>query len=450
VRNVSFIALTLLAPTLPGCVLSVLPLSEDLSGEPWDRAVHGSVDRLEQTYSFTAHKELDLGAIREDLHAQAERAMASDDERAWDRVVGSLVLALPDGHVYVEHDEPSRELCAEAAGSAGVRLSQVEDGGLVVVDVEPRAVEAGVRVADRVVAIDGQDPVLAIEQAPLHCSPIGLATVHKRRRVAVRLLTRGPLGDVLTLELQREGVAHVAELPLEADGDDVRAHLGLEPPEQLIAWEILDDDIGYIQLGWEETALSEARFRRALSDLHRRGARALIVDLRDNDGGTDMAAANIVGLFTDRTWFYETITMYDRISGGQVPISEIEVTPQELFWDGPTIVLINDNTVSSGEGMAMMLARFPGVEVMGFEGTAASFGSAGSTLHLPDGWTLHYPAGRSLDASGEIQLDSDASLRGGVLPTLRVPWTVDNRIAHAQDPHGALISLAVEHLQGVR
>jgi carboxyl-terminal processing protease len=122
------------------------------------------------------------------------------------------------------------------------------------------------------------------------------------------------------------------------------------------------------------------------------------------------------------------------------------VEPQEVRWTLPVVALINGNTVSSGEGIAMMLARFDGVEVVGFEGTAASFGSSGSTAKLPHGWELTWPAGRSLDDDGVIQLDSDHTLEGGVSPTLRIPWTAANRIAWAEDPEGFEIDYAIDLL----
>jgi carboxyl-terminal processing protease len=170
------------------------------------------------------------------------------------------------------------------------------------------------------------------------------------------------------------------------------------------------------------------------------------LDLRDNDGGTDLAAANIVGLFTQEAFFYETITMYDRRSQGQVEISEVWVQPQELYWDLPVVVLVNDNTVSSGEGIAMGLQSL-GIPIMGFSGTAASFGSTGSTTTFPGEWTLTWPAGLSFDVAGDIQLDSDASGVGGVQPDLPIPWTVDNRIAQAADPEGFQIAQAQAWLE---
>ncbi|MCB9780197.1 MAG: hypothetical protein H6742_16640 [Alphaproteobacteria bacterium] len=418
---------------LTGCVTSVLPLSFDFSDEDEAEALDLTIDALDQAYAFTDWKGLDWEAVHDRL----------EDEPDWDRRLRRLVEEIPDGHVWLEHEDG--RLCPEATGAAGVLFSDTDDGDVVVVRSEAAGVEPG----DVLRTWNGLDPEAAIAAQPLFCFPVGLATEERRRNGRIRLLGRGLAGSAHELELERDGARVDVALELAKDGADPRTALGLQPPTERISSRMLTADIGYLSIGWEDTAISDRAARRALRQLWADGARALVLDLRDNDGGTDQTAANIVGMFTDHEWFYETITMYDRRVEGQAVISEVWVEPQELYWDLPVVVLINGNTVSSGEGMAMMLDRFPGVELVGFEGTAASFGSSGSTVKLPDGWVLTWPAGRSLDADGQIQLDSDQSLQGGVVPDHRIPWTLENRVAWAADPDGYEIAVAIERLEAL-
>lgn len=423
-----------------GCITSVRPLSDDFSDETPARALDLTLDRLVEAYSFTGWKRRDWAAVRAELVPRMEAAGTQAEQ---DAVWRDLLLELPDGHAGLWNDDPARDACPEADGGLGLRFAELEDGALIVVSAEDGT---GARVGDVLVSRDGLDPEAALAAAPLRCSPLGLATHERRRAVRVRLLGRAPIGQDVAVSLDRDGAAVDLTLPGRDDGPDIRAHLGLSAAEERVRWRMVGDDVGYVALGWEDTVLSEEGLRRGLRDLHRQGARALVLDLRDNDGGTDQTAANIAGTFTDRSWFYETITMYDRRSAGQVEISEVWVEPQELHWDLPVVALINGNTVSSGEGIAMMLARFPHVAVVGFEGTAASFGSAGSTTTLPGGWALDWPAGRSLDRDGVIQLDSDHTLEGGVQPTVRVPWTAENRIGDAAEPEAFLIDWAIDNV----
>ena len=433
-------SIVLCGVALTGCISRLFPIRDDFSDETPRKALNLTIDRMEEAYSFTRWKRLDWDDIRARLDAEMAAAETADDE---DRVFGMLVAELPDGHVYIENDQQSRELCPEATHSLGMQVGWTDEDELVVVAVDAGgpAAQAGLEVRDVLDSIDGLDPADALLDAPMHCSPLGLATPERRRHVALRLMSRVGAGEARALTVA--GSEATIELTGVSDIRDPHAVLGLSAAEERVSARMWSPGVGYVALGWEDTVLSERAFRREVRRLWEDGARRLVVDLRNNDGGTDYTAANIAGTFTDREWFYETVTMYDHHTGQQAEVSEVWVEPQTLYWDLPVVALINGNTVSSGEGIAMMLRRFPGVEVVGFEGTAASFGSAGSTTKLPGGWTLSWPAGRSLDRQGRIQLDSDHTGTGGVTPTIRVPSTVDNLVAEAEDPVGFLVDEAL-------
>lgn len=57
---------------------------------------------------------------------------------------------------------------------------------------------------------------------------------------------------------------------------------------------------------------------------------------------------------------------------------------------------------------------------------------SGGRVLLPYNVGLQFPFGRSLDANHQIQIDSDATLDGGVHPTVRIPHNASNAIAFVQ------------------
>jgi carboxyl-terminal processing protease len=93
------------------------------------------------------------------------------------------------------------------------------------------------------------------------------------------------------------------------------------------------------------------------------------------------------------------------------------------------IALIGSGTGSSGEGVAMGIARAPRGRTLGFDATAGYFGIDGGEIELPSQLTVDFPIGASLDAKRRIQLDSDYTGNGGVTLQLRVPRTYDNMLA---------------------
>ncbi len=433
-----------------GCITSLTPLSHDFSDAGQAGSVDLAVDALGEAYSFTEHKELDWEATRAELLAAAQEAEDAGDDEAFDTVIRRLALAIPDGHVALWNDDPERDTCPEADGSLGLRLAELEDGGLMVVSLSAGgpAESAGIELGDLLESWEGLSTDEALDAQALHCFPVGLATNAHRRRGRVLLLGRAPVGEERAMELSRGGQSSSHSLAAEADGHELRAQLDLRLPEERVHAEMVRGDVGLLRIGWEDTVLSDHQAREALRGLWADGARSLVLDLRRNDGGTDQTAANIVGLFTGEEAHYDTITMYDRRTGDQAVVSDVYVQPQEVWWDLPTVVLVDGHTVSSGEGMSRMLAAHPGIEVVGFEGTAASFGSSGSTIRFPRGWELTWPAGRGLDEDGQILLDSDASMEGGVLPTHLIPATADNLLARAADEEGFAVDYAIEHVLG--
>lgn len=408
--------------SLSGC--AVVPGTLDLSDRPIDEAIGLSLDHLEAAYSFTEHKRLDWDAARAQLQPLADAAAG---EAQLDDVVRRLVPLLPDAHVQLFHDDPERDLCPEARHGFGVALAQLDDGRVIVAHVDG-ARGADLRAGDELIRWGGVPVEEARGAVAFQCFPLGAATHERIRQVQLRLLARGPVGAVVDVQLRRDGALHTTQLVAGPDTTDVREALGIELPTTLVAHRVLPSGVGYVSIGWEETYLAEVRVQRALSEL--RDAPGLVVDLRDNDGGMEQPAAKIAGLFSTGTSFYETVTFLNNHTLEQEVISELWVTPGELYWGRPTAVLIDGETVSSGEGLAMLLSRMPQVEIFGLEGTAASFGSTGSAIALPGGWRLAFPGGRSLDRDGEIQLDSDHTLQGGVHPTRRVPWTEHTLVRH--------------------
>jgi carboxyl-terminal processing protease len=80
---------------------------------------------------------------------------------------------------------------------------------------------------------------------------------------------------------------------------------------------------------------------------------------------------------------------------------------------------------------------------VGFYGTYGSFGMSGAEIRMPSGLTVEYPNGRSLDVRGDIQLDSDWRLEGGVTPDVRVPLTLETARAQFLERRDVVLQTAI-------
>lgn len=175
---------------------------------------------------------------------------------------------------------------------------------------------------------------------------------------------------------------------------------------------------------------------------------AVIIDVRGNAGGADDLAAYVVGFFASERTVYEGITGYDPATGRYELQHTLYIERQEPHYAGPVLVLVDGETRSSGEGIPMAIQRLPQGRVVGIFGTHGSFGMVNGLAQLPGGYLFVYPRGQSLDARGQIQLDSDRELRGGVLPDLRVPLTAQTVRAMYGEGLDIVLELAVQAVTG--
>jgi carboxyl-terminal processing protease len=165
----------------------------------------------------------------------------------------------------------------------------------------------------------------------------------------------------------------------------------------------------------------EEELRRAL--VSHAEAPGVILDLRDNFGGEDALVPRLAAFFLTRETLYERPALFDPASRDfvAVPGVELRVRPAEPHYRGRVVLLIGARTLSSGEGLPLLLKGAPNVTLLGFEGTHGSFAINQKEVELPEGLTFVFPQARSVDATGGIQVDSDAGGRGGVAPDVRLP-----------------------------
>ncbi len=199
---------------------------------------------------------------------------------------------------------------------------------------------------------------------------------------------RGDPGTVAKVRVQRPGVDDEMEF------DVVRAYVQLSP---VPCSAMVDNEVGYIYLSSFTTNCSQDVLE-ALRDLKARGAKALVLDVRNNGGGLANEAVKIVNLFVPRGKLI--LKMKGKYADANVSYAT-QNQPEDT--EIPLVVLVNGSSASASEITCGALQDLDRAVVMG-ERTFGK-GLVQQPRELPgDGMlkltTSHYyiPSGRCIQA----------------------------------------------------
>lgn len=181
--------------------------------------------------------------------------------------------------------------------------------------------------------------------------------------------------------------------------------------------EMKADKIGYIQV----TRFSEDTTKLAqesAADLKSKGAKAIILDVRNNSGGYVDAAVGVASLWQNNQVVFEQKT------GGKV--TRTERSKNSAVFDGvPTIVLMNENSASASEIVAGALHDNGHAKLIGTKSYGK--GSVQQLEELTDGSTLKVTVARWFTPKG-VNIDKD-----GIEPDIKVEMT-DDDYTNDRDP----------------
>ncbi|NWF79287.1 MAG: S41 family peptidase [Chloroflexi bacterium] len=212
------------------------------------------------------------------------------------------------------------------------------------------AEQAGLRAGDVILAVNGE-------------STSGWTVDELRTRV------RGPSGTTVTMRVLHAGETMPVELTI------TRAQVVVPS----VSWRMLPDDVALVRLSsFDDDAARE--LREALSAARQAGARALILDLRNNPGGLLEQAVMVASQFLPQG---TTILLEENRDG------EREVTTARnggVALDLPLVVLINENSASSAEIVAGALQAADRARLIGE--TTFGTGTVLTPYRLSDGSRL--------------------------------------------------------------
>jgi len=161
---------------------------------------------------------------------------------------------------------------------------------------------------------------------------------------------------------------------------------------------------------------------------------ALVIDVRNNDGGNDSVSLLIAEHFTaQRQLAYRKKAKF---ADGFANQHAIYLQPAEQTFTKPVYVLINEDTFSAGEIFALAMKGLPNVTLVG----EATRGGLSDQIErtLPNGWSFSVPSEVYSDAKGNEYEEV------GVPPALVAPYWQPANVQQGKD---AAIESVLTHFQ---
>lgn len=192
------------------------------------------------------------------------------------------------------------------------------------------AMKAGVKTGDSIVAVDYGEGMK---------KTAGLAV-----DACVKMIT-GKEGTTVVLRIKRSGRKDTFDIPVVRAKINVHTVCGWRRQSDG-GWDFMLDPvakIGYVRVK-QFTDTTTRDLTKALSDLRKRGSRAVILDLRDNPGGLLREAGSVADQFLTSGRIVST-----RGRRGLLHAPPIKAGPDGAFTDGDLIVLVSQHSASAAE-----------------------------------------------------------------------------------------------------
>lgn len=304
-----------------------------------------------------------------------------DEQSVLDGAINGMIDALGDPYSdYLTEKEASQLNESISSSFEGIGAEIQEQNGYITI-VSPiknsPAEKAGLLPKDQVIEVDGTD-------------------IQGMSSSEAVLLIRGEKGSKVTLTIVRNGVDDPMNVVLTRD---------VIPIETVYA-ELDEDGIGHVRI----TSFSMGTYDElveAIDGMEKEGLKGLVVDVRQNPGGTLDGAIDISDLFVENG---KDLMQYQ----GRNEVGQVFSASDGRKVKVPTAVLIDDGSASASEILAGALRESADIPLIGL--TTFGKGTVQSPKDLPDGSNLKLTTAKWLTPNGNWIHET------GIEPDYEVPY----------------------------
>ncbi len=335
---------------------------------------------------FSSPEDVDFSLLWETYYNLEKNFLGFEDVPKDAFVYGAvkgMVEALEDPYTVFLDPEKSESFLENIAGNfegVGMEIGIREDELRVISPIKGTpAEEAGMRPGDVIIAVDG------------------VSTKNMSLGEAVNEI-RGPKGTSVVLSILRQGQ--------DLDITIVRDVISIPS----FSWDLIENDVAHVRLHHFHEGMTN-EFSELVNSLIGSPAKGIILDLRNNPGGSLAVVRSITGWFLERDSV--VVTSYEK--GVKL---EHKAKGNPVLAHYPMVVIINEGSASASEIMASALRDNRDVVIVGQ--TSFGKGSIQSLVRLVRGSLLKITVSEWFTPKG------DAINEQGVVPDIEVEMTPED------------------------
>lgn len=418
--------------TIPICLLGKSYRTDD-----YVKDFKEGVAFMKDHYVLTKHKGVDFDALYEEY-----LPMFKEADKNHDKVANTIAWCLfcaefRDGHTGFQpkDKETWKEALRQAAGNDyGLSLMMLADGRVAAVNVEDSDFfkNAGISNGTIITSWDGRAIAEVARESVLYRMTPYADKDNEAFEQA--LYAAGVGGDSVKITyLDASGAEKELELPKLGDyfdrvektreiicqGVETGHMMWAEVSEEAVAFRIKMMMFDSESAKTEDFTAMKQEIREKAEEYQAAGKTHLILDLRDNGGGSGQMVKAIASLFAlPGEYYYCTDGLWDDKIGGYAKDEEGNYIPGkehyfqgENIWNGPITLLVNQNSASASDHLTKVMQGMDNVTVMGFTEPNGS-GQGVNGIELESGG-LNFSSSLMMDRDGGIYVDSGMDRESG-------------------------------------
>jgi len=396
----------------------------DFSTMSYSEAFDAMIEKMSNEYAFTEYKNIDWEAKSAEFRPRFVEAEEAADPVAYLTALRDFAWSIPDGHV--SGPNLAEDFSFATGGGLGIAVRELDDSRVIVnfLLADSPAAAAGIEEKAEILEIDGLPISDVISDTVAWSAPF--STEHFKRLQQLRYVTRFPVGTQVEVTFQNPGAAEaqtveIEAVPERASFSSSSFNVGRTGFEQPVEYELLDSGYGYVKIYSfaDNDLLSVQLWERMIRTLNGAQTPGLIIDMRQNGGGSGFLADQLAAYFFDEPLELGNAGFYDKESGefffDERTVDRFYPPAEDLRYYGKIAVLVGPNCNSACEFFTYDMTVEERAAVVGQYPTAGLGGSV-EQFKMPEEQFFQFTVGRAVDMNGEIHIEGK-----GVPPTVKVP-----------------------------